>query len=117
MNVRGYDPKEKKYEVQVVENGQIKSVQRLSLLFVDEDKDKFEERVNKCKQLQASVEAELRFTDLVDSIPMAEVSRLQKEWKEAIVNRCVRETDRYNPDHYVQKFKHLIRVVEEEYIR
>ena len=63
------------------------------------------------------MEAELRFTDLVDSIPGEQVSRLQKEWKEAIVNRCVRETDRYNPDHYVTKFKHLIRVVEEEYIR
>ena len=115
--MRDYDARDKKYEVQVVENGQIKSVQRLSLLFVDEDKDAFEERVNKCKELQGAVEAELRFTDLVDSIPGDQVSRLQKEWKEAIVNRCVRETDRYNPDHYVQKFKHLIRVVEEEYIR
>ena len=35
VNVRAYDPKEKKFEVQVVESGQIKAVQRLSLLFVD----------------------------------------------------------------------------------
>ena len=58
-----------KYLVKVVGTDQEKLVTRLSLLFYAEDPDLFKERVNLCKTRQKNVEAELRFTNLVDSIP------------------------------------------------
>ena len=49
VEVLDYDYKERKYKVKVVATGQEKLVTRLSLLFFDEDPDKFKERVNQCK--------------------------------------------------------------------
>jgi hypothetical protein len=49
VEVLSYDHKERKYQVKVVATGQTKLVTRLSLLFFDEDPDKFKERVNLCK--------------------------------------------------------------------
>lgn len=69
MSVTDYNYKEKKFVVIVYNTGQEKLVTRLSLLFFDESPDLFRERVNMCKERQAIVEAELRFTNLVDSIP------------------------------------------------
>jgi len=62
-----------------VATGQEKLVTRLSLLFFDEDPDKFKDRVNQCKQRQEIVEAELRLTNLIDSVPSDAVSTLSKE--------------------------------------
>ena len=67
--VLDYDYKDQKFKVRVFTTGQEKLVTRLSLLFFDEDPNQFHERVNMCKQRQAIVEAELRFTNHVDSIP------------------------------------------------
>jgi hypothetical protein len=49
VEVLSFDYKERKYKVKVVATGQEKLVTRLSLLFFDEDPDKFKERVNQCK--------------------------------------------------------------------
>lgn len=95
----------------------IKLVTRLSLLFFDEDADKFKDRVNACKQRQMEVENELRFTNLVDSVPHDSVSCLSKERRFYFLNKSVRECDKFNPDQIYKTFKHLLRVVEEEYIR
>lgn len=77
----------------------------------------FKKRVNNCKQLQAQVEAELRFTDLVDSISSDQVSILSKERRHNCLNKCVRASDKFDPDKVYATFKHLMRVVEEEYVR
>jgi hypothetical protein len=69
VKVLDYDYKEHKFKVQVFTTGQEKLVTRLSLLFFDEDPNQFRERVNMCKERQSIVEAELRFTNHVDSIP------------------------------------------------
>lgn len=69
VEVHDYVAEQRKYKVKVLCTGQVKLVTRLSLLFFDEDPELFRKRVNNCKELQAQVEAELRFTDLVDSIP------------------------------------------------
>jgi len=92
-------------------------VTRLSLLFFDEDPDKFKERVNQCKQRQEIVEAELRFTNCIDSVPTDAVSTLSKERRVYFLSKSVRESDKFDPDKIYSTFKHLLRVVEEEYIR
>ena len=117
VEVLDYDYKERKYRVKVVATGQEKLVTRLSLLFFDEDPDKFKERVNQCKHRQEIVEAELRFTNLVDSVPTDSVSTLSKERRFYFLSKSVRESDKFDPDKIYATFKHLLRVVEEEYIR
>jgi hypothetical protein len=117
VEVYKYDSDEKKYFVKVMATGQEKLVTRLSLLFFDEDPEQFRKRVNNCKELQAQVEAELRFTDLVDSISSDKVSILSKERRYNFLNKCVRESDKFDPDRVYAAFKHLMRVVEEEYVR
>jgi hypothetical protein len=92
-------------------------VTRLSLLFFDEDPDLFRKRVNQCKERQAIVEAELRFTNLIDSIPSDQVSALSKERRYNFLSKCVRESDKFDPEKVYATFKHLMRVVEEEYVR
>ena len=85
VKVLDYDWKEKKYVVQVVGTKQEKLVTRLSLLFYAEDPELFKERVNLCKTRQKNVEAELRFTNLVDSIPASSVSVISKERRESFL--------------------------------
>lgn len=63
------------------------------------------------------MEAELRFTNHVDSIPSEQVSILSKERRYNFLSKCVRESDKLNPDKVYVTFKYLMRVVEEEYIR
>lgn len=117
MSVIDYDFKEKKYKVVVFNTGQEKLVTRLSLLFFDEDPELFRKRVNQCKERQAIVEAELRFTDLIDHISSDQVSVLSKERRYNFLSKCVRESDKFDPDRVYATFKHLMRVVEEEYVR
>jgi dynein heavy chain, axonemal len=47
-----------------------KYVGRLSLLFEDEDPDKFKERLELCKSRQQDAEDEIRFFKYVDEQPM-----------------------------------------------
>jgi len=117
VSVVGYDYKERKYKVIVFNTGQEKLVTRLSLLFFDENPDLFRERVNLCKERQAIVEAELRFTNLVDSIPADKVSVLSKERRFNFLSKCVRESDKFDPDKVHAAFRYLMRIVEEEYVR
>jgi len=109
--------KEKKYRVKVCATGQEKLVTRLSLLFFNEDPEKFKERVNACKSRQEIVEAELRFTNLVDSVPTDSVSTLSKERRFYFLHKSVRPSDKFDPAKIYPTFKALLRVVEEEYIR
>lgn len=117
VEVLDYDYNERRYKVRVLSTGQEKLVTRLSLLFFDEDPDKFKERVNQCKQRQEIVEAELRFTNIVDSVPTDSVSTLSKERRFYFLSKSVRESDKFDPDKIYATFKNLLRVVEEEYIR
>jgi len=53
----------------------------------------------------------------VDSIPSDKVSVLSKERRYNFLSKCVRESDKFDPDRVYNTFKYLMRVVEEEYIR
>lgn len=67
VKVLDYNFATKKYKVEVGDSGQVKMITRLSLLFYDEDPEAFRLRVTQCKQRQRNVEAELKFTEYVDS--------------------------------------------------
>jgi hypothetical protein len=92
-------------------------VTRLSLLFYAEDPELFKERVNLCKTRQKNVEAELRFTQLVDSIPQTAVSVLSKERRESFLKKCISDNDKFESSAVYNTFSQLMRVVQEEYIR
>jgi hypothetical protein len=87
VQVIGYDGKERKFKVVVVHSKLEKMVTRLSLLFYAEDPEMFKERVELCKLRQRGVEQELRFTDLVDSVPSDAVSTLSKDRREMYTAR------------------------------
>jgi len=89
----------------------------LSLLFFNEDPDKFKERVNQCKKRQEIVSAELRFTNLVDSVPTDSVSTLSKDRRFYLLIKSLRQNNKYQSDTIFDTFAHLLRVVEEEYVR
>ncbi|PCI27097.1 hypothetical protein COB52_05360 [Candidatus Kaiserbacteria bacterium] len=117
VRVIDYDYKQKKWKVVVSHTNQIKFVTRLSLLFLSEDPETFKKRVNQCKHRQTIVEAEQRFTALVDSIPAEKVSVLSKERRYNFLSKCIREKDKFEADKVYNTFKHLMRIVEEEYCR
>jgi hypothetical protein len=50
-------------------------------------------------------------------MPADSVSVLSKERRYNFLSKCVRESDKFDPDKVYNTFKHLMRVVEEEYIR
>jgi hypothetical protein len=103
--------------VRVCASGQEKLVTRLSLLFFTEDPEKFKDRVNECKSRQQVVESELRFTNLVDSVPTDQVSTLSKERRFYFLHKSMRPSDKFDPSKIYPTFKTLLKVVEEEYIR
>jgi len=117
VEVLSYDYAAQKYVVKVCATGKEKKVTRLSLLMFNEDPDKFKERVNACKQRKEIVEAELRFTNIVDSVPTDSVSTLSKERRFYFLHKSVRPSDKFDPGKIYPTFKGLLRVVEEEYIR
>ena len=117
VKVLDYNHSQKKFKVQVGNSSAVKHITRLSLLFYDEDPEQFRKRVNECKQRQRNVEAELRFTALIDSQPSDSVSLLSKERRESFLTKCMRENNKFNPDFVLQQFTSLMRVVQEEYVR
>ena len=112
VRVVGYNQAERKFKVVSCGNRpQEKEVTRLSLLFYAEDPDLFKERVSLCKMHQANVEAELRFTNYVDSIPADAVSVLTRERRENFLAKCMRENDKFDADTVYHTFTNLMRVV------
>lgn len=104
VKVLDYNYAMKKFKVEVGDSGAVKHITRLSLLFYDEDPEAFRQRVNQCKQRQRNVEAELRFTSLVDSQPSDAVSLLSKERRESFLHKCQSENSAINPDFLLQQF-------------
>lgn len=107
----------KRWKVKDQSTGQIKFVTRLSILFLDEDPQAFLKRVKECKMLQKNVNDELMFTSLVDSISPDNVSILSKQRRFNLLKKSMREKTDIGREKIAETFKHLLRVVEEEYIR
>lgn len=115
--VKGYDPIQKKFEVQVANTRQVKFVTRLSLLFYAEDPAAFRTRVNLCKTRLKNCLAEISFTKEVDRVKHDVVSTLSKERRESFMRKCIQESDRFEQNAIYRTFSDLMRVVQEEYIR
>ena len=77
----------------------------------------FRQRVDECKQRQRNVEAELRFTALIDSQPSDSVSVLSQERRRQFLSKCMASNQALDPDFVMKQFQPLMRVVEEEYKR
>lgn len=107
----------KRWKVKDQSTGQIKYVTRLSILFLDEDPQAFLKRVKDCKMLQKNVNDELMFTSLVDSISPDNVSILSKQTRFNLLKKSMREKTEIGKEKIAETFKHLLRVIEEEYIR
>lgn len=106
-----------RWKVKDQSTGQIKLVTRLSILFLDEDPQAFLKRVKDCKMLQKNVKDELAFTALVDSISPDHVSVLSKQRRFNLLKKSMREKTDIGREKIAETFKHLLRVVEEEYVR
>jgi hypothetical protein len=107
----------KRWKVVDHTTGAVKLVTRLSILFLDEDPQAFLKRVKDCKMLQKNVNDELMFTSLVDSISPDHVSILSKQRRFNLLKKSMREKTDIGREKIAETFKHLLRVVEEEYIR
>ena len=116
VEVLAYDSAERKFKVKIVSTGMEKSVSRLSLLFFAEDEKAFKERVRTCRELQQTVQAELKFTSLVDSVPMDAVSELPADAKIRVLKSVLQRQKGFTKE---QKDSHekLVKVAEQEYIR
>ena len=116
VEVLAYDTAARRFKVKIVSTGVEKSVTRLSLLFFTEDEKLFKERVRKCRELQQTVQAELKFTNLVDSVPTDAVSELPADASIRVLKSVLHRQKRLSQD---QKDSHeqLVRVAEQEYIR
>jgi len=116
VEVLAYDAAARKFKVKIVSTGIEKSVIRLSLLFFTEDEKLFKERVRRCRELQQTVQAELKFTNLVDSVPMDAVSELPADARIRVLKSVFQQQKGFSQD---QKDSHekLVRVAEQEYIR
>ena len=115
MDLVGYDSYAKKFIVRICSNNLEKRVQRLALMFYHEDSKKFEERVTQARELQSNFDAEARFLDIVDNVNASTVSQLQKSIKNKIMQKAIATIA--NPDKYKDILKHLLVVVDEEYVR
>jgi len=56
-------------------------------------------------------------TNLVDSVPTDSVSTLSKDRRFYLLIKSLRQNNKYQSDTIFDTFAHLLRVVEEEYVR
>jgi len=117
VELLGYNDRLKRYRVRVMVSGLEKEVHRLSLRFLDEDSSLFEERVRNSRELQQNYEFELRYLNYIDDLPANLVSQLRKDQKEIILRRSKETFKEFSAEKYVEQFKQLVSVVDEEYVR
>lgn len=117
VKVLSYDGEKKKYRITVLENGQEKLVTRLALMFYDEDKKAFSERLKQCRERRDNVESELRFQDYVDSFGRGTVTGMPGGMLEAVTHRAQIREDRFDRKHSEVTTARLIMVIDAVYRR
>jgi hypothetical protein len=105
----------KKFFIQICDSGIMKYVGRLSLLFHDENPDRFRYRIELAKQRQIIAEDELRFLKYVSSLPDEQVHDLQEVSKKAILNKVVRRRRKDEEEYNVNSLANHINEVEKLY--
>lgn len=97
-------------------SGIIKYVGRLSLMFHEEDSDKFKMRVELAKDRQRVAEDEIRFQNYVDSLDSSVISELLPKSKRSIVTKVIkRKTKEGDEDYNMNKLADLMNDVENLY--
>lgn len=120
MKVLSYDSHQKKYFVKQVDSGMQKFVDRLSLLFDEEDKNLFKDRVQQCKYYQKRAENEMRFQNYAEEVDSRVVSTLGKGWVDEILSKVMYKRKRTKDDDnagFLISAKIIIKTVEAEYLR
>lgn len=97
-----------------------KEVERLSLLFDEEDKNLFKKRVQLAKHYHKRAEDEIRFQTYTEKVSEEQVSKLSEDWIKNIQEKALVRRKKYTEDELVWA-KHLsnkiMNTVRAEYIR
>jgi dynein heavy chain len=120
VKVLSYNDEEDRYLVKHVENGVQKYVERLSLLFDQEDKNQFKERIYQCKYYQRRAEDEIRFQNYAETIPLEKVSILSQKWIENILQKTLPSRRKVREEEQAMLISggnRMIKTVEAEYVR
>jgi hypothetical protein len=120
VKVLSYNDEEGRYLVKHVENGVQKYVERLSLLFDQEDKNQFKERIYQCKYYQRRAEDEIRFQNYAETIPLEKVSILSQKWIENILQKTLPSRRKVREDEQAMLISggnRMIKTVEAEYVQ
>jgi dynein heavy chain len=120
VKVLSYDDATNRFLVKQVDSGMQKYVERLSLLFDDEDKNMFKDRVQQSKHYQKRAEDEMRFQNYAEKVPDDKVSTLSKTWTNRIISKALAKRRKTKDEdlNYVDVFtKKIMKTVEAEYVR
>ena len=120
VKVLSFDAHSHKFLVKHVDSGVQKSVDRLSLLFDDEDRNQFKDRVQQAKYYQRRAEDEMRFQNYAEQVDNNMVSKLSKTWIREIIHKSLskRRKTREEDLVYAEGLAHkIIQTVEAEYLR
>jgi dynein heavy chain len=115
-----YDEHHKKFLVKQVDSGVQKAVDRLSLLFDEEDRNQFKDRVQQAKYYQKRAEDEMRFQNYAEQVENSSVSTLSKIWIRDILQKSLTKKRKTKDDDvaYGETLAHrIIQTVEAEYLR
>ncbi len=89
IQVLGYDPTSDRFEIRTMA-GMTKQVNRLSILFRDEDMDKFRSRLKICKMRQQVAEDDTRFQEYVSRQDSKEVSSIPMSVKKNVLGKTLK---------------------------
>lgn len=120
VKVISYDYSLKRYLVKHVDTGVQKKVERLSLLFDEEDRNLFRDRVHQCKFYQRRAEDEMRFQAYAEKIDNKFISSLSKEWTENILSKALgkrRRNKEEDPQYLNMQTNKMVQTVSAEYNR
>jgi dynein heavy chain len=115
-----YDEHSKKFLVKQVDSGVQKSVERLSLLFDEEDRNQFKDRVQQAKYYQKRAEDEMRFQNYAEQVSNQNVSTLSRAWIRDILTKTFIKRRKTKDDDvaYAESLANkIIYTVEAEYLR
>lgn len=84
-----YHDSNNKFSVRVLKSGQRKDVSRLSLQFVSEDKEQFEDRIVSAEERRKNAGREARFKTYVNGVNEGLIAVLEKDIKRKILAKVV----------------------------
>lgn len=88
-----YETETRTFSIEFTHQRKQKLVQRLSVLFDDEDEGKFHERVERCHEARLKNLAIRRYTEFVDSQPATTFSPIRQSTLHGVVSKLMRNSD------------------------